>query len=408
MNSGSYACIENCELASSFDTTVLLQMFPHPGVMLNANGMPACDEVAFVLQVQEVSFPTPAFTFSIGTNPPMSGVRSSFLSGKYMRTWVTIDADGFVHQFWRFLVSGDVVWQSGVRPCPVPPCVPIFQVMSMHGHIDIECTAFNPHLGEYGWGFNTQLTHYDGCLSHINIPQNPRNLSPSPARHDGTSYHFVAPGGFNWLANPPAAAALNTTSNLDALRSTVSHINTMGQPPLQVCQSEAALRAVGQAVSVTCACGQPGATYYNQSWPGGGPTDNAALCPLGVEYPWSAFPLVPEIPTGFVQQYLGEYPPGGVPYVLRGVKVFSVIGTVNYEDFCDMRPLAEKETTHVIFGSNHIYDPELLNEPMLFSGFITFGPSTDMLLDFGNNATDTDGILAGEPGWTNILWMISR
>ncbi len=73
-----------------------------------------------------------------------------------------------------------------------------------------------------------------------------------------------------------------------------------------------------------------------------------------------------------------------------------------------MRPLAEKETTHVIFGSNHIYDPELLNEPMLFSGFITFGPSTDMLLDFGNNATDTDGILAGEPGWTNILWMISR
>ena len=407
MNSGSYACIENCSTVTAFDTTVTLRMFPHPGIMGTANGQPACDEVAFVLQVQEIGLP-PAFSFSIGTNPPVNNVRSSFLSGKYMRTWVTIDSDGFVHQFWRFLVSGDAVWQSGARPCPIPPCIPTYPSMSMHGHIDIECTEFNPHLGEYGWSFNTQLTHYAGCLSHINIPQNTRNLPPSSLRHDDTSYHFVAPGGFNWLANPPAAASLNTASNLDALRSTVSHVNTpIGQPSLQVCQSEAALRTWGQPVSVTCACGQPGNFYYNQNWPGG-PNQNAALCPMSFEKEWSSLVLVPEIPTGFVQQYLGEYPPAGVPYVMRGIKIFAVLGTVSYDDFCDLRLDSEKETTHVVFGSNHIYDPRRQNEPILFASFTTFGPTTDMLLDFGNNVLANDSLLAGAPGWTNILWMISR
>jgi hypothetical protein len=94
------------------------------------------------------------------------------------------------------------------------------------------------------------------------------------------------------------------------------------------------------------------------------------------------------------------------------------MGIINYLDTCydmayqasvaAMNPMVPPQEVHVTFGSNTLYrapSPDYPdNRPILYRNI---GPVTS-LLDFGNLTNGFDYFQAGAPGFTNIVWALSK
>ena len=411
---GQYAVIDNCQTVTNYDVDVTLQMFNHPGIPGGPQiGLPACDEFAFAVNVTS----TPV-SFSIGQIPVASD-RTSFILAKFSRTWTIMDSNGQVRQYWRYVSSGDAknFTGTGTSPNPIPPCWSNATPQPTHtwdgvcfwGSIELSCGLTGEEPPETDWRFSLSFTHYDGCLSHLATPLNDRQIPvvPGPAqKHLGTSYHLVAPNNFNWLAGQPtnpSAALLSTSSNLEAVRSTVSHSQEPGDPgPL--CLFEWQSSHSSTEIGRVCGCdGDANGTTFTQQW------DAEIFCNAR---PWSTVAWVPDIPTGFNQQYLGQWTSAARDDVAN-VLNYSVLGTLDFGDECDPRNPGDG-WKHIVYGVDWIFPDDAIH-PILFSS--SGAAATDMLLDFGDSCNpgipnNTPGVSdfpkVGSPEYTNILWMISR
>ncbi len=426
-----WASITNCgaatEVAGGLSINITMTTVVPAPPMPRTTGMTACDDVLFRISGQDAAG---TFVFTIGSNLA-SWNRNDWILGKYIRTWIASDPEGQLVQYYRYLLAGDArITTPGPSSALVPDCVASFIDIMMHGYIDISCVASGGSSGEEnGNGGNGEagsggggsggsngthkaslvLTHYDGCHSHLDVPNNVRNLPVGHAdKHVGTTYHLVAPNNFDFsapLLNPGIALDSSSTS-LDAIRTTVSRtVNPQGLPPNQVtrpgpmCLYEMSHTTSVSTQSIDCRCsGSPGpdVRYYDQNLIG-----NTNCTP---SVPWTSTTLVPEIPTGFFQYHLGQWT-NAARFDVAAVYALPVLGTILFADPRDPTPL---ETTHVVFGINTYYgDQDYMsnpdhNLPRLFNGGVV-----DTLLDFGNSVSDVDYTLVGGPAYTNILWMIS-
>ncbi len=403
-----WAHITNCGLANDTQVTINIQMTTTiptvPGVTF---GLIACDDVLFRITGSNTSG---TFGFTIGNNFT-SPSRLDWLMGKYMRTWFATDESGFSRQYYRFLISGDATFSGGASQTQVPKCTSTFGKAMMWGYLDLSCYSVHapgmdpPSTPDFR--ASLVLTHYDGCQSHMDIPQNGRKIPFGVgARHQGESYHLVAPNNFTFgTTSVVSSTALDFAgSSIDAVRSTVSRTFIGGRSGPQ-CLSESTIDATNTNQFINCGCGSgTNPQYFHQKITG---TAGVATCtgPSPVRQ-WSSAAFVPEIPTGFFEMQIGTWS-SAARFDVRDVTPFPILGLVSYLDKCD--PLAippfGTESLHVVYGINTLFRGTA-NRPTLFNN----GGSlpTDTLMDFGNSVTDRDEFDIGEPFYTNILWMISR
>ncbi len=424
---GEYGVLDACANIYQLPVSVTVTPTLHPGVFLDplfltpAGGQQACDEIAFFIEVKDPATPS-QLGFTIGTATPLTTDRSSFALGKFMRTWTTVDPgpQGVIRQHWRFLVSGDAVFavlpSSGglyEPPCQVNSLLAgPFPAAGFFGVIDYSFAEKETGLD---WRVSLSLSHHHGLVSHLDTPLNPRALAsvggvPSPFMHANCSYNLVAPGGFVFGAAKPPASTFNVSSALDALRNTISDADgtAFPAPPspgftMPECLREDHMVALSTNATDFCpATGQGGVgNFIIQTWDA---PFNFATCGPST-YPWYTVPVTPYLPAGFEQEFLGSWPATARSDV-ASVALTSVVATIVHEPSCQPVPYPD-EHFHICFGTNSLFDLTQGNAPVLF------GPQagvTDMLLDFGNNVERNSYYVpqAGEPGYTSVLWMISR
>jgi len=214
---------------------------------------------------------------------------------------------------------------------------------------------------------------------------------------------LVSPEGFNWLANPPAMSRLSLNGvTTDSLRSTVSHSTANGHPG-PMCLGESSIFAQLNPDSQTCNCtsgSSAGMLDYNQFFPF---QVSYAGCG-GLDF-WHTFLLVPEIPTGFTQTYLGEWDVMARPDVSL-VQALLNVGTVEYVDRCAiLANYTSGQTGHITWGNATLVpDIDVPNVPKPGGGVYP----TDYLLHFGNHQNEIDLNAVGTPAYVNIIWTLHR
>ncbi len=419
-----WAAISDCDTIDEVQEELVINItmntvLPPVSTAMGVPGQLACDDVLFRITGQTSSG---SFVFNIGTDVSatmMNTNRSRWILGKYSRTWLANDANGVPLQFVRYLLMGDMEIATPTPASPlVPDCMsigtPDFRNRAaMHGYIDISCSngSVEPPVDPVLQA-SLVLTHYDGCHSHLDTPINPRALvNGNPAKHVGTTYHLVAPIGFDFtvpLLNPVIPLNI-VNSPFDAVRSTVSRVlgpvMNYGMTFTRIgpqCFYETSHTVNATTTSQDCVCTAITDVnrYHHQVISGNLNCNVASL--------WQSTFLVPEIPTGFFQYHLGQWTPSA-RFDVRSVHAFPVLGTISYLDQNDPSPM---ETIHIVFGINTYYaevptlfDPDR-NLPDLFNtpGVVR----TDTLLDFANSVGPEDRNMVGFPAYANILWMISR
>ena len=403
----------DCQLAQNVRVEILATLHPHPGGLpIFGTGLPACDEMALQIVVRDPV--TSAVFTAIGPQPTNPNSRNNFILAKYVRTWLGLGPDGVTEfRFWRYMIEGDGVNFTATPNIPssyIPACYSpgapnnSFPNVCFRGYLDLMNPAEDsapPDPGQIE--YTIVLSHYDGCLDHLDTPLNLRAISGQPpSKHVGTSYHLVSPEGFNWLANAPGMSRLDLAAvSTDSLRSTVSHTTTMGHPG-PMCLGESPVHGVLNSSTLTCNCvsgTSPGMIDYNQ------------LFPFQVSYAgcsqldyWHSFYLVPEIPTGFTQTYLGEWDIMARPD-LSHVQALLNVGTIEYLDRCAARYNYYSNTGRITWGNATLVpNIDVPNAPHPGPGTIP----TDYLLHFGNHQDQIDQNTVGTPGYVNIIWTLHR
>ena len=419
---GRYGILEDCQLKVSHDVTVTVNLFPHPGGTSATEGLPACDE--FVARI-DVKYAANGMTFSVlGNNPASPNDRERFVLAKYVRTWTGLGPDGQTQfRFWHYMLEGDansfdnsptaLIPGSDIPSCwsanPVHPVS--FGNVVFRGYLILMSPLEDG--GAYttvnGQDYTLVLSHYDGCLDHLDAPNlNERAIASGlPTKHVGRSYHIVTPCFFQWTTNPPLGAALEfTNTSMDSLRSTVSH-TTLGNAPGPLCLGEMPLVATSTTDSVKCNCitpgaGGSGALDHNQVFLSAA---NYGLCG-GASHHWNSYYLVPEIPTGFTQTYLGHWLSSARPD-LRFVRTTLAVGTIQYADHCAAVNNYVTNEEHIIWG-NALLWPALnaSNVPTIQIAGASF--VTDYMLHFGNHVDKQDVRVAGVPAYVNVIWNLIR
>ena len=402
---GQYVVMEDCAVLATFDVNVTVAYGPAGGVF-------ACDEPQVNINVTAVSPGAPSFVLDASSVHNLTQTAYA----KYSRTY-TQQAPLF-RQTWRYLVNGEVSnWGAGVSPVAVPPCFGAnFSTTPMQGYLDFSCGLENldpPNPPVSAWRFALNLNHFVGCVAHADNPFNmQRMVSGAPNRHEDRSYHLVAPTPFNWLAQPlPDANAITFLNTpLDAVRSVGSH-QPQQVPP---CFSENRLSVALLRVVEDCYCSPSGGSpiYYHQTMPkdtAQPPTFNFVSCTAGGFTAFttlSTISLPGDLPTGFVQQYLGQWPPPtdanpGDP-LLAGVTLFANVGAIEYADFCG----SSNSPLHGTYGVTTLAD-----SPVWSLGFPPPATLVSVLTDFCdaiNQDSFVDVPLGGAPAASNVVWQLSR
>jgi len=241
---------------------------------------------------------------------------------------------------------------------------------------------------------------------HANNPFNFQAIAPgSSNRHENRSYHLVAPTPFNWLAPPlPTPSSITFTgSTLDAVRSIGSHYP--GLP--YACLSESRLNVTLQRVVEDCYCSPNGGSpiYYHQTMPkdtAQPPTFNFASC-NATGFPTAAtmstVPLPGDLPTGFVQQYLGRWPASNDAD--PPITLFAVVAALEYQDLCS----TTTTNLHGAWGVTTLAGTAIwaIAQPALIG--------VSVLTDLGNAVNANDPFQApagGQEAVSNIVWQFSR
>ncbi len=426
---GHYAILGDCGLKQSHWVDFTVDLFPHPGGdpasgTPPVDGLPACDE--FVVRIG-VSASTVS-TFGGGgltTIGPAPGApnRVGFALAKYVRTWTGLGPTGDTqYQYWRYMLEGDAMsWASSVIPTNnFPACWAAvanpgtqYTGVAFRGYLDLMRPVYedepfiDPMTG--GQVFTLVLSHYDGCIEHIDIPSlNPRSIAGSPpSKHVGVSYHFVSPSGFTWAVNPPARARLDlANAPHDSLRSTVSHTKrthpVFGQSPGPLCLAEMPLTANAETEDPVCNCASSVAGIdFNQVFAS---PQNFGTC--ATQHFWQSQSTVPEIPTGFVQTYLGQWNSSSKPHVAF-VQLTSVTGTIEYNDHCAHSREYFTDSLQIVWGNANLWpNATVPNAPTIMQNGDPH--LTDYVLHFGNHVDAQDNLIIAHPAYVNVIWNIFR
>ncbi len=430
-----WARISDCNTVTEEKVTINIQMRSTvPYFIGTVGGEPACDEVSFLITGSNASG---TFSFNIGnpTNWTTSSVRSDWIMGKYTRTWDSLDDNGLLRQYYRFLISGDIQFGSGTVGSQVPNCAQsgsaTYGAALMNGYIDISCEsdrlddAEHPLLPQacftcppppIEFQASLVLTHYLGCQSHAVLPQNQRQLSPGHVnRHQDDSYHLVGPDNFSFSTLNQSIASMDfNNSFFDSVRSTVSHyggvvLNCDPGPinrPGPQCLYEMRHLVNSTQTFDGCICGTGTGRYIGRSI-------GATLNCMGTPFPWNSFQITPDIPSGYVELNLGTWS-NTARYDVRGVSALPVLGTIEYVDNCDPLVFVSGlsnpcQVFHLVFGIRTFHDTgnPNVNPPVIWS-HLNGRVIKETLLDFGNHVSPFDLLQAGVPSYTNIVWTISE
>ncbi len=394
---GQWAMIDKCADVYEVNLDLTVKMMLNPvTVPFTNSGLIACDDVLFQVTGIDASG---TFQMVIGTSLT-SNYRTDWLLGKYIRTWTALGEDGSVIQYYRYLISGDAVFNSSLPTNLLPPCDANFSAVSMQGYIDLSCVQNLPDTSPPVPQASLVLSHYDGCLSHMDTPLNPARRIPAGGanKHVGMSYHLVAPGNFDFNATllSPGRLTLPFSTIKDAVRSTATRTNSLnGSGPICVYEGQTAAASTNSSQSCLCDSA-PTNRYYHQDILG----SVQGCTGTGTSQIWKSIPLAPEIPTGFFQHQIGIWN-SGARWDVHQVAPLVILGTFQYLDPC-YAGYTQNEN-RIIYGTNSFY-LATSNQPTLFNGV---GP-TDTMMDFGDNVGPSDLLTLGAPGYTNILWMISK
>ena len=404
--SGLYFCITNCTTSSTFPVSMTLGAPVQTG--------PACDDYQATWTVTPTG---PSGQPNITT--PMMGVNL-----KYLRTYLEIDSFGQLRQIWLFAVNARLPFApTDTQPCPHPPCANFMGIGDpwFTGILEY-ASAPEPPDDPPGKGgeeppfqdcaVSLAITHGVGCLQHFNNPTfNTQSLPAGiPQAHDDMTFHLVAPGAPGAPGNftvatalplPPASDIDVTNGSLEALRSTQSITNP-------VCQAEysilpATINLMTMLVDCSCVVMPPNVLHFHQDVKGRSGCANQPAFQ-------SAGGLIPALPTGFMQYFLGQFTlPAGVWPGNR--RVWNNVGLFDYNDVDCVFP-APQPTFHFTYGGTTFYPPgqgwsrQLFPQPGGPTGIL-------MMCDFVNSL-----VLVGMPPTQNprvginsraaMLWQISR
>ena len=341
-----------------------------------------------------------------------------FVNLKYCRTYFDIDSFGRMRQIWVFAANARLQFApTDTMPCPQPPCVshpgngdPWFTGILEYASEPDPPGGVEPPPGKggeeppepptQGCAVSLWLTHGVGCLQHFDSPL--YNSQPIPAgnplAHDDTSFHLVAPESFNvatGLAVPPSSDIDVTNGSFDALRSTSRVTNP-------VCRTEypMALGTVNlttMLIDCSCVVPAPNTLHFHQDVMG------RSACAAQQIFQ-SAGGLIPALPTGFMQYFLGQFmlPAGMWPGNRR---VWNNGGIMDYNDIdCGA---GQQPTFHFVYGGTSFYPTgqgwtrQLFPQPGGPTGLL-------MMCDFVNSLLGQDQPLVGNNSRAAMLWQISR
>ncbi len=424
---GQYGEFDRCALLKNTPVDFSVFLFPHPGgipAMMGppTAGLPACDEFVVLITVND----TAGLPFTtIGAAPGSSAKRNHFTLAKLVRTWIALGPNGTtLYRYWRYMLEGD---GTSFAPTPailsssIPACfstTPVggtsFDRVVFRGYLDIMRPVdqnedfIDPVDGQ---AFTLVMSHYDGCLEHINFPLvNSRAIATAiPSKHIGRSYQFVSPNNFSWLNSLPSASQLDLANvSHDSLRSTVSHTTqlspTFGQSPGPLCLAEMPLVVLGTTDNPVCNCGSPSGSVadFNQSYLA---PANFGTCVT--QQPWNTFVMTPEIPTGFTQTYLGIWTQFARPDLIFVETTFA-IGTIKYADHCARQNSYATSDEHLVWGNASRWQNLMVANIPTISKMGEPPTQTDYMLHFGNHVDETDNFIVGEPAYVNVIWNTYR
>ncbi len=156
------ALASHASFASQFNPSSCTQLAQCPlDVTVGTPTATSCDE--FLISVS-----------AINGADSIAGV----MYAKYARTF-TYESG----QVWRFLLNGDLTFDSQSGTCPVPPCEPTYDVVHVVGSIDYYCGPLPS--GQVEWRFRLDLTHHISCIHH--------GAARPDTSHPGTYYTLMAP-----------------------------------------------------------------------------------------------------------------------------------------------------------------------------------------------------------------------
>ncbi len=426
---GQFGVLKDCALKSNDGIDVTVHLFPHPGGsggLPSTVGLPACDEFVVRITVGDALVPGASF-FTIGSSPTGT-VREDFILAKFVNTWTGLGPTGTTeYRFWKYMLEGDAVAFSStpnIPPSSIPACYSgassppsgqfgrvVFRgYLNLMRPIDPNEAFLDPSGGQQ---FSLVMSHYDGCLDHIDLPLlNPRFIAGNPSsKHMGESYHLVTPSNFLWATAPPTASDLDLNNRPnDSIRSTVSHttnMTTFGQSPGPLCLAEMPMNIDGATVGPLCNCkagggGSGGLLDFNQNF-----TSPLNFGSCAGMHSWVSTVLIPEIPTGFSQTYLGIWGPTSRSDV-NLVGLTMATGTVEYTDHCAHNLGYTTPSNHVVWGNGTFWpSSNAPNIPTISKGIEGF--LTDHMLHFGNHVRGTDDLtIVGAPAYVNVIWNTYR
>lgn len=292
---GVYCCLKDCDLEQSFPVRVVTQHFPI-----------FCDAHAISLSVIPGSPTAPGWT----------GV----LIGKYARTWLERPIPAIPpRQVWRFLVNGDLSFNAGVAPCPLPP-----HATQSHftGHVDYACEIDAAGLQVFRMAMN--LNHWPGCISHNAFGGAPL---AGAAAHIERSYHLFAPATFTCGARPEPQGPIVHESE----RSTIF-------PAGYICLGEGQIvqgNLLTAGANWLCQPPSGGTFFYRHQRFTGIEACGGAVAPW---MPLATSAPLPPLPTGFTTLPLGGWV--GAPDVFPGTRDLAIHwGILQQQDFCNPNDL---------------------------------------------------------------------
>lgn len=181
-----------------------LNLPPFPPLQTTGRGAVLRDcgvEQQFATGTTVNNFPVLAdyYLFQLSINGPGVAINGATFFGKYSRTWMEATSAGVV-QVWRFLVNGDVSYTVNAAsipgvPVPMSAYPPFNRAVHFNGAVDYALLC-----GSTNWNVSYWLSH--GCPNEMHAPW---SAVPIPAASTWLSrtYHFVAPGNFNFAAVGP-------------------------------------------------------------------------------------------------------------------------------------------------------------------------------------------------------------
>ncbi len=122
---------------------------------------------------------------------------------------------------------------------------------------------------------------------------------------------------------------------------------------------------------------------------------------------WVSTVLIPEIPKGFTQTYLGVWGNTSRSDV-NLVRLTVATGTIEYTDHCALNLGYAASANHIVWGNGNLWPS--LNAPSIPSiSKGVEGVATDYMLHFGNHVRGSDDqTIVGEPAYVNVIWNTYR